>query len=106
MGTFVKNVNGGYHLSYPSLRSELVCLQLQHPATNVDFAEWLSILHRLAYIAMTLCRQHQPMPHQTAAIMLLLQRHQTDSTSTSLSAKVHYVRLWKTNIVSALSWEK
>ncbi|XP_059224765.1 uncharacterized protein LOC131997912 [Stomoxys calcitrans] len=64
MATFVKNVKGDHHLSNPSLLSELVaklstsrqmqwaekCLQLQQPATIVDFAEWLSVLRRLANI--------------------------------------------------------
>ncbi|XP_059218042.1 uncharacterized protein LOC131994912 isoform X2 [Stomoxys calcitrans] len=64
MATFVKNVKGDHHLSNPSLLSELVaklstsrqmqwaekCLQLQQPATIVGFAEWLSVLRRLANI--------------------------------------------------------
>ncbi|XP_075151870.1 uncharacterized protein LOC142225895 [Haematobia irritans] len=58
MATFVKNASGEHHLSNPSLLSELVsklstsrqmqwaekCLQLQRPATIMDFAEWLTVL--------------------------------------------------------------
>ncbi|XP_075147473.1 uncharacterized protein LOC142221612 isoform X2 [Haematobia irritans] len=64
MATFVKNASGEHHLSNPSLLSELVsklstsrqmqwaekCLQLQRPATIMDFAEWLTVLRRLANI--------------------------------------------------------
>ncbi|XP_058979028.1 uncharacterized protein LOC131802654 isoform X1 [Musca domestica] len=64
MATFLKNAKGEHHLSNPSLLSELVsklpinrqmqwaekCLQLQHPATIVDFSDWLGILRRLAHM--------------------------------------------------------
>ncbi|XP_075147406.1 uncharacterized protein LOC142221535 [Haematobia irritans] len=64
MATSVKNASGEHHLSNPSLLSELVsklstsrqmqwaekCLQLQRPATIMDFAEWLTVLRRLANI--------------------------------------------------------
>ncbi|XP_059217038.1 uncharacterized protein LOC131994307 isoform X1 [Stomoxys calcitrans] len=62
MATFLKNAKGEHHLTNPSLLSELVsklstnrqmqwaekCLQLQEPATIVDFANRLSTLRRLA----------------------------------------------------------
>ncbi|XP_075159750.1 uncharacterized protein LOC142232919 [Haematobia irritans] len=62
MATFLKNAKGEHHLMNPSLLSELVCklstnrqmqwaekcLQLQEPATVIDFANWLSSVRRLA----------------------------------------------------------
>ncbi|XP_073835482.1 uncharacterized protein isoform X3 [Musca autumnalis] len=62
MATFLQNAKGEHHLSNPSLLSELVsklstnrqmqwaekCMNLDQPATIVDFSKWLSTLRRLA----------------------------------------------------------
>lgn len=64
MATFLQNDKDEHHLSNPSLLSGLVsklsasrqmqwaekCLQLQHPATVVDFSNWLAVLRHLANI--------------------------------------------------------
>ena len=64
MTTYLKNAQGIHHLTNPMLLCELVsklpvarqmqwaekCMQLERPATIVDFSDWLATIRRLANI--------------------------------------------------------